>query len=261
MYSCGPSENEIKIQYQKEIRSSKDAIANQFESIMDEYYSSNEDLNKLPAVINIEAYLNSGYEEVDTYAKKHLDSVPKLEAKLRSIIYGDLIEYANQQDWNKIDKSQYIKLEKKLLVKGDEFSNSEVFRDPSSPKYINQNGFFMFYKKFNKDEKKPLIGLKTQYYADDWLFIKKASISIDGDVYSLNFDNWDKDNSDGMIYEWSTLSSPSFNILVKIIKSKKSKIRYTGDRYHDDRTVSSSQKRALKSVLKVYYGLYLKDQF
>ena len=95
---------------------------------------------------------------------------------------------------------------------------------------------------------------------DDWLFVKKAAVSLDGDVYTLDFDKWDRDNSGGKIYEWSVLPKPSYNIIVKIIKSKNAKIRYTGDKYHDDRTITSSQKAALKSVLQAYYGLYLKDK-
>lgn len=254
--ACGPSEEEINMNNGKEIETAKESIDNYFDLVMNDYYSANEDFDKNSAIYKIKLFKNSQHKEIVDYAQKHIDSLPKLKESLKELIYGELFEFAKLQGWDKLAKSDFLKIENSLKVKGDEFSNSELYRHPSSPKYINQNGFFLYYQKAYDDN--PKLVLKTQYYGDDWLFINKAEVSIDGEVYSLNFEEWDHDNSGGMIYEWSIEQSPSYNQIVKIIKSKSSKIRYHGDKYYDDRTISSSQKAALKSILQAYYGLYLK---
>jgi hypothetical protein len=90
-----------------------------------------------------------------------------------------------------------------------------------------------------------------QYYSSDWLFIKEAKISIDGTVYTISNTQWERDN-DSDIWEWSDEPLNDRGLIEKIIKSKSAVIRYEGNQYYDDRTISSSQKLALKQILDAY---------
>lgn len=258
MFACGGN-GEPSASDKIEIEVEKESILENWDGIMDKYYDmDDEDFKNTLEYDMIKEKTYSKHEEVVKMAKSYLDSVDKLNLKVLDGEYGSFFEYAKEQGWDKISKDDLIKLENTLKVKSDEFSTSTLYRHPSSPKFVNYNGFFLYYSKSGDDI--PNLYLRTQYRNDDWLFINGAKISIDGDVYSLNIDEWERDNDGGYIFEWGTEKVKYFNLLTHILKGNNIKIRFNGDKYYDDRSVNASQKNALIDVLKVYYGLYLKDK-
>lgn len=256
--ACGPSEAEVQQAKETEIRKEKEKLDKQFDEIMDTFYLGNENLENHSAYGTIKSKLKSSDSEIAEYAQIYVDSVAALKTYLHDLKFGSLFEYAKKEGWDKLANKDFENVESSLKVKGDEFSNSVVYRHPSSPKFINYNGFFLYYTKSNENSKEATLFLRTQYRADDWLFCESAKVSIDGDVYTTNFIDWERDNDGGYIFEWSTEKNPSFNLLIKILNSKTAKIRFNGDKYYDDRSITNEQKNALKQVVKSYYGLYVK---
>ena len=51
------------------------------------------------------------------YAQKHIDSIPKLKAELHDLIYGELIEFSEQQGWDKMSKDEFKNIENSLKIK------------------------------------------------------------------------------------------------------------------------------------------------
>lgn len=131
----------------------------------------------------------------------------------------------------------------------DEFQDIYWYQSMSSPRYRNSNAFYIYFGVQN-GSKTPL-RLVMQYYSSDWLFIKEAKISIDGTVYTISNTQWERDN-DSDIWEWSDEPLNDRSLIEKIIKSKSAFIRYEGNQYYDNRTISSSQKLALKQILDAY---------
>lgn len=247
---------------EENINTAKKTIDSLFYEVEKQYYDNdNLDLHNTTPAREIFKFQYSEYPEVVSYAKAYKDSISEKIKYWNDVIYGELFEYAEQQGWNKISNSEYKKLEKQLKLKTDEFETNSFYQDPSSPKFINMNAFYIYYSKLSDDSDNARLLIKTQYYGDEWLFIESVSYSIDGEVYSGDgdFEEWESDN-DEMIYEWSTGFDPAYNILVKILKSKSTKIRYNGRQFYDDRYITSAQKSAIYRVLKVYYGLYVKDK-
>jgi hypothetical protein len=247
-------ENDLtEIELQKEsIIHNWDALLEKYTDMKDEDFTQSLEYD----LINDKTY--SQYKEVSSMAKSYLDSIKSLNVKVLDGAYGMFFQYAKSQGWDKINKDEIRKVENSYKTKQDEFSSSKLFRHPTSPKYVNYDGFFLYYVK--NDNEIPNVYLRTQYSSDDWLFIKSAQISIDGDVYSLDIDEWERDNSDGEIFEWGTEHVKYFNLLTHILNGNRIKIRYEGDLYHDDRVLTITQKQAIKDVLRVYYVLYLKDK-
>ena len=93
-----------------------------------------------------------------------------------------------------------------------------------------------------------------QYYSSDWLFIEEAKINVDGKIYTVTSTDWERDN-DSDIWEWSDEPLNDRELIEAIVKSKSAVIRYEGRQYYDNRTISSSQKLALKQVLEAYDAL------
>jgi len=97
--------------------------------------------------------------------------------------------------------------------------------------------------------------LKFQYTSDDWLFIERAILMIDGEKYTVT-GNWERDNNSD-IWEWLDLSVEENELLIleKLVNSKDAKVRYEGRQYHNDRTISSKEKSIIKKTLEIYNNL------
>ena len=141
----------------------------------------------------------------------------------------------------------------KMSKKFDAFQDITWYQSPSSTKYRNANAFYLYFGVSNGLPAN--LRLVIQYYADDWLFIDSAKVNVDGVIYSVgNYigDNkWERDN-DSEIWEWIDEPLTDRSLIEAIINSKSAVIRFEGSQYYDTRTISSSQKRALRDVLDAF---------
>lgn len=139
----------------------------------------------------------------------------------------------------------------------DEFSDVKWMKDPSSTNYTNESGFFLYFG-LEDDGLTPL-RLRIQYLGDDWLFINGFVLLIDGEKYPLIAEDMDRDNGSGEIWEWSDEALDNYSqsydmkeLMVKIINSDETKIKFVGDQYYDTRSITTKEKKALKNVLLGY---------
>ena len=158
--------------------------------------------------------------------------------------------------------SDYIEAKKSLRTEEDKVQNQTWLYDRTSPHYVSQNAFFA-YINATPPTTSPVLRLKIQYFASDWLFIRSYVINVDGQVYNLSpsYGDVQRDNGivggDSMIWEWYDFvpSGDDVDMLKAIAKSKSTIIRSVGDKYHADRTVTSSEKNALRHILVEYDAL------
>ena len=155
-----------------------------------------------------------------------------------------------------VDAATFKKLYRTARKKFDQFSNTTDIYDASSPQFIDMNGFFIY---IDIDKISMELRLKAQYTAQDWLFIKTMTINADGENLSGFGRNFEKDNGNGLIWEWSdeTVSDYNLSDLAKIANSKKAKIKYDGEQYYNVVNITVGQKAALKRQLAIYKGLLL----
>jgi len=160
-----------------------------------------------------------------------------------------------QEQYSKQKKARALS---KMRPKYDNFKEITWYRDYSSPTYINQDGFFLYFGA-NSYEVTDL-HLKMQYFADDWLFIDKASVNIDGETFVLSESSFDRDN-DSTIWEWQDITVFANvsnelvlgrDVLEKIANSSRAIVRYTGSQYYHDEYISDRQKQAMRNVLAAY---------
>jgi len=137
----------------------------------------------------------------------------------------------------------------KLSKKFDAFQDITWYRSPSTTNYRNANSFHLYFGVSNGSPAG--LRLVIQYYSDDWLFIDSAKVNVDGVIYSVGSSDWERDN-DSDIWEWIDEPLSDRSVIEAIIKSKSSIIRFEGSQYYDTRTISSTQKRALRDVLDAY---------
>lgn len=97
---------------------------------------------------------------------------------------------------------------------------------------------------------------KLHYYGDDWLFIDSYVLLVDGKKYSYGSADFERDNESGSVWEWEDklVDGLSKEILEAIAVSKEAVIRFQGQQYHQDHTITAGEKKRIKRVLLAYAG-------
>lgn len=136
-------------------------------------------------------------------------------------------------------------------VNSDEFKKTSFYSHPLTPRYNNVDWIFPY---IGKNGNNVYLRLKLQYEDDDWLFINKVQFLIDGEVFDFANGNFERDNDGGRIWEWAdmSVSNNTIAILSMIADGNSAKVRYTGNKYYDDRTITSREKKVIKETLEVY---------
>ena len=145
-----------------------------------------------------------------------------------------------------------------FIIKGDEFSTNKWVLPKSKPKYRNQNGVYTYFElNGNKAENFRFV---FQYYADDWLFIKKMTFNIDDELFTIVPDMDTDCGYGGKIWEWcdesvtndSTEYSVNENFIKKLANAKSVKVKLSGRQYYDTKTLTETQIKSIKQVYNQY---------
>ena len=98
--------------------------------------------------------------------------------------------------------------------------------------------------------------LICNYTASDWVFFETIVFAVDDQRYYKTFDYFDvvRDNDWNSIWEYVDIvvDSEDLDLLRAIADSKKTIVRFQGDNYYDDFTVTASDKNAIKEMLEIY---------
>ena len=148
-----------------------------------------------------------------------------------------------------------------MRIKKDNVTNKRWYQDRTTTQYVDVNSLYIY---IGQDEgADPYLRFRIQYAGDDWLFIKKYTLNVDGTIYVIEpeYGEVERDN-DTNVWEWYDINPSAENIdmLKQIATSKKAIIRCEGDQYHRDRTITASEKTAISNVFKAYDALLKKVQ-
>ena len=101
--------------------------------------------------------------------------------------------------------------------------------------------------------------LVCDYTADDWIFFKQITFAVDDQRYYKTFNYFDvvRDNAYGDVWEYVDIEvgSSEEELLWAIANSTQTIVRFEGDDYYYDFTVSANDKQAIRDMLTVYDAL------
>lgn len=147
----------------------------------------------------------------------------------------------------------------KLRAKYDEFDETTWYYPQSAPQYINRKAFYPYIG--HKDSGSTWLRWLVVYCADDWIFFDKIIINVDGEKYTKTFEygEVERDNDYGDVWEYVDMSVSESDkaLLKKIANSKKTVVRFEGDQYHYDKTITQNEKYGITDILTAYD--YLND--
>ena len=162
------------------------------------------------------------------------------------------------------DKLKAEKVTKDFRKKIDDLEGITWYYDKTSPRYTNSNGFYLYIG--DSGHKASWLRLRIQYKGDNWLFISKYIIYVDGVEYrTINPEYGDvkRDNGYGGVWEWTDIllttyseeTIGDFSVLRAIFRGKDVKVRFVGQKYVQTITITNEQKKAINNVLEAYKAL------
>ena len=202
--------------------------------------------------------------ELQNLVEKHSTSQQAKEAiQLLTIANSGITEQKSLEnkallEKQKAEKDRLANATKKMRVKIDDMNDVTWYYDKTSPQYTNYNGFYAYIG--TSKGNKPWLRLVIQFAADDWLFIEKYIIKIDGQTYNISEESYGEiktDNGSGGIWEWldRKVGYSEYQIIKAVANGKDVKIRFNGKDYYKDKTITAQQKKALQNVLDAYEAL------
>lgn len=193
---------------------------------------------------------NSKNEEINPYINP--ETLDEIEKRIMSL--G--MENHDTQEVH-VDSVKIKELSPFFDFKKDEFDPKGItwISPKNRPKYVNRNGMFCYFS--TAQGKVSPIRFQIQYYAEDWLFIKKYQFSIDGNAYELIPDNVETDHSGGKIWEWCDQSIRGDDMLIikALAVAKSAKIKFVGRQYSEVRTITAKELESIKNVLDLYSAM------
>lgn len=141
----------------------------------------------------------------------------------------------------------------------DKVQSVTFYYDKNSPQYINTKSEMWLY--IAKEQgSQPELRLKITYIAEDWLFIDRFLFKTDKGTHEINPSSafaLNRDNEGGKIWEWydAPAGPDELEVISAIINSKVTVMRYDGQQYYKDRTISVAEKQRLVNVIDAYYAL------
>ncbi len=107
-----------------------------------------------------------------------------------------------------------------------------------------------------KNSEKKWLRLKYYYTNNSWIFFESVTIFVDGTRYNktFNYSDIEHDNGSYSVWEWADISPSKEDIemLKAIANSEESIVRFRGDNYHYDLTITDDNKTAIKDILTAY---------
>lgn len=212
--------------------------------------------------------IKDGYEQS---AKKLLESMifdypDAEEVKEANTLIAKIDSKANEEnakaeaEAKKAEESRKANVNKalsKLRKTTDEVEGITWYYDKTTSKYDDTNNAHLYIGVQESGD--PYLRLRIRYASDSWLFIQqyifrsgRRQIYDHAWILGVN-----RDNSGGGIWEWydATPTADDLDMIRTIIASDKAILRYSGQQYYDDRTISSEEKKAFQNVLDAYEAL------
>ncbi|GGX21368.1 hypothetical protein [Aquimarina muelleri] len=214
-----------------------------------EYYDALEYLKSKDRLISlIDKYPNS---KETKKGKGLLKKVEKEIIETSKALEKDQLKENNNEDY----KNAISKMKKKYDV-----DNEVTWYSDKSSNYTNDQNYIQTYIG-KKEKRKPWLALSINYFAkNDWLFIQRIEIIVDGKTFEIEeytpgeFNS--KEESEGK-REWIDRVIKGLDMpMIKAIASGKTiKIKFVGKDDLDTRTISKQEKKAIKNVLEAFEAL------
>ncbi len=184
------------------------------------------------------------------------DLLKKIEAK-KTAKSNDYYETTSYKEEKQEDSNSLNNATNKMYTAFDVANDITTYFDKTSPRYNNENGFYLTFKKDGKSGQPSDLKLKIQYTSIQPLYIQSYQFQADDYNYRLIPSKVELDHNSSQSWEWCEvpLNSELYRLVNRIISSNTTIIRFVGRGNYTEKEVSNQQKDALKNVLDAYKSM------
>ena len=144
-----------------------------------------------------------------------------------------------------------------MRVEKDEVRGMAFYYPQNFPNYIDTRCYVLPY--IGQEGDNVWLRLLCDYTEDDWVFFKQITFAVDDERYYKYYNYFDvvRDNDYGVVWEYvdTEVSDSDVEMLWAIANSTQTIVRFEGDEYYYDFTVSQGDKDAIREVLTAYEAL------
>lgn len=151
----------------------------------------------------------------------------------------------------------------KFNVKEDKVEGITWYMPKNIPQYINDRCFVTSYIGVEGDS--VWLCNRFNYTGDNWVFYNKIILAADGEKYEKDIGSFatTRNNGGGDVWEtydeplqfYADIDSDEIQFMAKIADAMEAIIRFEGDNYSYDYTVSSTDKQMIHDAIELYRAL------
>ena len=165
---------------------------------------------------------------------------------------------AAKEKFQAMKKDQATALLKNFQLEDDPVRGMKFYKAKSHPYYADIRSYVLPYIGMDSSNHVWLCA-DFHYTGDSWVFFKKLTFAIDDvrHVETFRYTDVSRDNDNGYVWEYiNTGDGDQYkDWFAEIAASQKTIVRFEGDDYWYDLTVSSSDKTAIRNILAAYEAL------
>ncbi len=144
-----------------------------------------------------------------------------------------------------------------MRVEKDDVRGMAFYYPQNFPNYIDTRCYVLPY--IGQEGDNVWLRLLCDYTEDDWVFFEQITFAVDDERYYKYYNYFDvvRDNDYGVVWEYvdTEVSDSDVEMLWAIANSTQTIVRFEGDEYYYDFTVSQGDKDAIREVLTAYEAL------
>jgi len=157
-----------------------------------------------------------------------------------------------QQYADRIERERRAVLDR-LRRTEDRIAGVTFFHHQNAPRHLNSRSTVSLYIGTRDNDRRPWLRMRVQYAASNWLFVESVIAWHDGVREPLVSGRFERDNHSS-IWEWTdrTPTELQLEILRSLSMAREAVLRYEGQQYRRDVTLSEGDKRALREMLQAF---------
>lgn len=146
----------------------------------------------------------------------------------------------------------------KMTLEEDKVRGLKFYTHKAEPYYADTRCFVLPY--IGQEKSRSWLCAKYHYTNDDWVFFESITFAVDDERYYKFFSYGEsvRDNDGGEVWEYvntANVTESDIEMFWAIANSTETIVRFQGDEYHYDFTVSAKDKQAIRDVLTAYEAL------
>lgn len=257
MSGCGPSSSELS-QAQRRIKELESEVATLRTQLEEVEFGAPRLLGRAKAALQAKQDADAKKLLVDL-RRRHPESQENSEAEaLLNEIQAREDERERLEIVERTKKEEEARLAldratRNMKKNTDEIKGITWITHKNAPvlgKYVS-----LYFGSSNGSAKNYPLRMKLQYSDDDWLFVRSVTVKADDKVYELGSMDFQRDNGSGTIWEWVDLPVEDLAMVSHWMSAAKVVVRFNGDKYYDDLTLTAGQRTQMREVFDAWRGM------